>query len=108
MQRNSSIGKDENIERIPNDAGNFPRDSNIEFPSSIHNLLVSGSELLPNNTVNSWNKIKSLARLKFYGDDEQTDGETEECSRTSSDRRLKLARKLGITQAQLKLAQLVL
>ena len=77
----------------------------VEYPRSIECLLVADNEMLPSGTPNVWNKTKSIALLRFYGEDEQTDTE-EENSASSRARRLRLAKKLGVTKAQLNFAQM--
>ena len=89
-----------------------PRDGDgvlpdVEFPQSLEVLLVAGNEALPSGPLNSWNKKKSMALLRFYGEQDDTDNEDENTSR-SRHRRLRLARKIGVTQTQLNFGQLTL
>jgi hypothetical protein len=67
----------------------------VEFPPTLECLLVAGNENLPSGVPNTWNKTKSLQLLAFYGDGEDTDTEDDNNLR-SRNRRLRLARKIGL------------
>ena len=70
-------------------------------------LLVAGNENLPNGQPNPWNKVKSRALLQFYGEDDGYESDpNNEYTAKSSARRLRVAKALGITRAQLNFAQL--
>lgn len=95
---------------VPREAdGMLPSQANppLQYPSSLEAFLVAGNESLPSGGVNAWNKERSLALLRFYGEEEHTDTKEENNERSRA-RRLKLARKLGITNTQLNFAQLSL
>eukprot|EP01039_Chlorochromonas_danica_P007754 gene7754-8565_t len=77
----------------------------VEFPPSIECLLAADNEMLPSGAPNKWNKRKSMALLQFYGDDEHTDTEDDN-SVSSPARRLRLAKKIGVTRSQLNFAQM--
>ena len=103
---NACLARAEKLVKVPRPDGTPPTGA---YPETILNLLVVGNEKLPDGTTNTWNKKKSHALLKQYDADmgDMSDGENEhtELSRT---RRLKLARVLGVSQAQLNYAQLSL
>lgn len=103
-QKNSTAGRDDNLSLVPNINGMVP---DLDFPSSINAILVAGNEVLPNGIRNDWNKMKSIALLQFYGENDDTDNE-DEYSVTSRARRLRLAKAIGVTQTQLNFAQLTL
>ncbi len=88
--------------------GKFPSQNapvSVEFPTSIECLLVTDNENLPSGLANTWNKQKSIALLQFYGEDEHADTE-EENSANSRLRRLRIARKIGVTRTQLNFARM--
>ena len=103
--QNSQCGRDDELQVVPLPGGNRPT---VAYPKSIANLIVSGNERLPNGTVNNWNSLKSAALIKQYEPDYATDEETQEDTARSRNRRLKLAKLLGVTSAQLNFAQLTL
>ncbi|KAJ3397780.1 hypothetical protein HDV05_002859 [Chytridiales sp. JEL 0842] len=71
-------------------------------------LLVAGNEALPDNTPNSWSKSKSKKLLQAYGEVAEESDTDDENSSKSRARRLRVARVLGVTQAQLNFATLTL
>lgn len=73
---------------------------------SLECLLVAENETLSNGIVNTWNKKKSIALLRFYGEADDTDNEDETSSRLTSS--LRLAKKLGMQHVQLNFAMLTL
>ena len=106
-QRNSTLGREERLEKVPNRLGFLPSDD--IYPETIMHLVVAGNEKLPNNSTNNWNKTKGKNLLLFYEeDDDQSDGEQDEYSETSRARRLKVARAIGVTRQQLNFCQLTL
>ena len=105
-ERNSSAGRDEPLEWPPNRETGTPYDP--QEPININCLLVAGNEMLPNGQPNSWNRTKSKAALSYYGEGGDSDSEGSEYSATSRARRLRVARVLGISRAQLNFAQLTL
>ena len=82
---------------------------------TLSHLLVSGVENLPNGQPHNWNRIKSLRLLRLVNDEAESDSDNDandnpiaENSVRSRNRRLKLAKALGISQTQLNFAQLSL
>ncbi len=104
-ERNSHAGREDALEWPPRKDGQV---YNAEEPVTIITLLVAGNETLPNGTKNTWNSDKSKAALRFYGDGSGSESEGNEYDEKSRARRLRLARKLGISRAQLNVAQLAL
>ena len=102
---NSTLGRDDALQRVPLPDGTLPLG---EYPVSLAALLVAGNESLPNGQLNTWNAKKSRDLLIQYDPNYETDGEVEELSTRSRNRRLRLARVLGVTRAQLNFAQLSL
>ncbi|KJE92916.1 hypothetical protein CAOG_03798 [Capsaspora owczarzaki ATCC 30864] len=92
----------------------------VTIPPTVESLLVAGNERLAveqpeggrGRIANTWNKDKSQALLKFYGEvDEESEDENDpenDYTVTSRSRRIRVARALGITQTQLNLCQLSL
>jgi len=108
LQANSCVSRSEALARVPDVHGELPP---IEmFPPTLNHLLVAGSERLPGTgEVNVWNKAKSRWLLAYYGADEGYDSETDnEHTPTARSMRFRIARVLGVTQAQLQLASLSL
>ena len=107
LRLNSLLAGTDKLSIVPNVAG-FKPDASIAYPSCINCLLVSGDNLLPGtDEINTWNKAKTKNLLSFYGmandDDEATD--TEDKNTLSSRRlRIKLARVLGVSNAQIQQA----
>ncbi len=102
------MSRQERLQEVPRvDDGILPSQQNVAFPATLERLLVSGNESLPSGQQNDWNKNKSIALLQFYGEQDETDTEEEDNSRSLA-RRLRLARKLGVSQTQLNFAQLTL
>jgi len=104
---NASNRRHETLSIVPLSDGTNPT---CEYPESICNLIVSGSELLPGRDItNNWNKTKSLNLIKQYQPDYNSDAESDnEDSSRSRNRRLKVAKLIGITSSQLNFAQLSL
>ena len=89
-------------------------------------LLVAGNEQLPDGSRNKWNNKKSKSLLNFYGvevDDSDSEPESDEDEtkqelrkvkkelkeyKTSRQRRLEVAKKIGVSRTQLNFAQLTL
>ena len=106
--RNSTNGRNDKLSKVPKADGSLP---SCEYPGSINNLIVSGNELLPGGVEkNNWNKAKSLNLILEYEPDYKSDaeGSDSEDSSRSRKRRLKVAKLIGITSAQLNFAQLSL
>ncbi len=72
-------------------------------------LFVAGNERLSNGQQNTWNIEKSTMLLKFYGDiDAGSDSESEnESSERAKAKRLRVARRIGITVPQINFASFV-
>ena len=101
---NAGIGRDQALTVVPLDDGTNPQ---VEIPSTISHLLVAGNEILPNGQHNNWNKRKSLALLRAYDPQYETDDESDnEVSQRSQNRRLRVAKVLGVTKQQLNFAQM--
>ena len=101
---NAQIGRSEPLVRVPCRSGDIP---DVEFPPTICHLLVSGNEQLPDGGNNTWNIRKSFALLAAFGDQSDNDTDRED-GPTSRRKRLKVAKVLGVTKAQLNFAQLTL
>ena len=109
-QRNASMGRRDLLAKILCADGKEPEGP---YPKCLGELLVAGNEALPDGGSNQWSSRKSKALLLQYdpsevSDGEESDGGTHELSGRSRDRRLRLARHLGITRGQLNFAQLAL
>ena len=106
-QSNSTKGRDEALDHVP-----FPLRAEIVgegvMPPSLAHLAVAGNETLPNGDRNTWNARKSKDLLKTYGDQSESEGEVEESHPTARKRRIRLARCIGITAAQLNSANTIL
>ena len=100
---NSTKHRGENLARVPKASGNLPTS---DYPK-IENLLVSGSEKLPDGTTNAWSASKSLDLIREYEEGYATDGAKGDETR-SRPRRLKVAQILGVTVAQLNFGILAL
>ncbi len=105
QQYNSSIGRESDLKRVPKSDGTLPT---CDYPRSILEILVAGNETLPNGQPNTWNKQKSRVLLEEYDEDAYDTETDDEYSSKSRARRLKVARKLGVSQSQLNFAQLTL
>ncbi|KAG2423832.1 hypothetical protein HXX76_014992 [Chlamydomonas incerta] len=106
-QQNAAAARSDRLQLVPRPDGAMPT---VDFPESLQQLLVAGNEPLPGGQRNTWNKSKTKALLRQYGDASETDDETDgdEFSSRSQAQRLKLARLLGVTSTQLNFAQLTL
>ena len=104
-ERNSHAGREDALEWPPRKDGQA---YHAEESITINTLLVAGNETLPNGQQNTWNSNKSKAALCFYGDCSGSESEGNEYDEKSRARRLRLARKLGISRAQLTFAKLAL
>ena len=104
---NSAVTREDTLTKVPKQDGTIPT---AAFPGTIMELVVSGSEILPNGKSNPWNRKKSIRLLREYGQDagEASDADETEDSTKSRAARLKLARVLGISSVQLNHAQLTL
>ena len=105
---NASADRGDLLVSVPRPNGCNP---DCAYPKCIMALLVAGNEKLPDGSNNDWNQKKSVRLLRQYGEDdgEASDSETKNGnSLTSRVVRLKVARVLGITHAQLNYAQLSL
>jgi hypothetical protein len=108
-QINAGKGREGRLEKVPFHDGTLPDDT--EYPPSLSHMLVAGNESLPNGHPNTWNARKSKALLRKYRPASTTASDSEgdeEYSQRSRNRRLELARTLGITASQLNFAQLTL
>ena len=107
LRLNSLLAGTDKLFILPNVAG-FKPDATIAYPSCLNCLLVSGDSSLPGtDEINTWNKAKTKKLLAFYGivDDEDQDTDTEDEYTVSSRRlRIKLARALGVSHAQIQQA----
>jgi hypothetical protein len=81
---------------VPNQNGELPP----VFPESITNLAVACNEMLVDGTRNTWNKRLSIQLLQIYGEEDATDNEDEQSS-SSRRRMLRVAKKIGVTPAQI-------
>jgi hypothetical protein len=63
MQRNSLLGCEEHLEKVPNQ-GRMLSGDNI-FPESINNLVVAGNSVQPGNIQNPWSKECCKQLLAF-------------------------------------------
>lgn len=66
------------------------------FPTSIASLLVAGNEMLTNGAQNNWSREKSLILIRSYDPAYETDDGSDNEGRSSSKRRFKVAKCLGI------------
>jgi len=107
-QVNATRSREDPLVKVPLLAGTLPPDA--DHPTCLAQLLVAGNESLPNGQLNGWNMKKSKRLLKQYsiGALSDSDGEDNEHSQRNRNRRLALARFLGITAAQLNFVQLTL
>lgn len=97
---NCTANRTEALARLPLRDGRLPT---VEYPN-IESLVVSGAERLPiSGNVNQWTKAKSRALLQAYGEDvSEGESDTEqETSERARGRRLKVAKFLGVSTAQL-------
>ena len=107
-QNNSTKGHDDTLDAVPFPPGGvFVGDG--AMPPTLAHLSVAGNENLPNGQRNTWNARKSKDLLLTFGEadsDSETDGE--EFGPTARRRRIKLARFIGVTAAQLNSANIIL
>ena len=103
---NSLAGREEELKWPPHKVTGEPYVTGESI--NINCLLVAGNEKLPNGKPNTWNMAKSKAALQYYGEECESDEEKSEYSESSRARRLRLARVLGVSRAQLNFAQLAL
>ncbi|KAG2432088.1 hypothetical protein HXX76_009015 [Chlamydomonas incerta] len=108
-QQNSAATRSDRLQVVPRPDGSMPT---VDYPESIQQLLVAGNESLPDGQRNTWNKSKSKSLLRQYEDASESESESEtddiEDSSKSRAHRLKIARLLGVTNAQLNFAQMTL
>ena len=106
-QMNSTKGRDDPLERVP-----FPIGAVVygegDYPTTLAHLSVAGNENLPNNEKNLWSARKSRNLLLTYGEGSESEGEIDETHPSARRRRIKLARRLGITTVQLNHASSIL
>lgn len=99
----------DNLVEVPNDDGRLPSHS-VDYPSSIDELIVSGAESKPSGGKNVWSYAKSKRLLEFYGENAFSGSEDERDeyehpkARTM---RLRVAKRIGITIAQINIANSV-
>ncbi len=111
-ERNSHAGRDDPLEWPHHTGTGKPYDADS---ISINCLLFAGNETLPNGVQNTWNGVqntwssaKSKAALLYYNiEGSESEPDDNEYSKTPR-RRLRVARVLGISRAQLNFAQLAL
>ena len=104
-QSNSLLSAYDRLQIVKRRNGQHPTD----FPRNVAELLVAGNENLPNGERNQWNKAKSLALLREYGEDEGYESETaNEYTHQSRARRKRVAQLIGVTEAQMNFAKLAL
>jgi hypothetical protein len=110
--KNAMLGRSDIINKVFLDDGTIP---DVDYPLTISQLAVSGSESLPDGSgVNTWNSAKSKRFLSaFKEDDTDTDTDTESAqseeirAKTALRRRVKVANILGISTTQLNFAHLI-
>lgn len=105
--RNGLLGRDDPLEIVRTAGGEIPNFD--DYPRNLSALLVAGNESLPSGQPNTWNAKKSKKLLCMYDPTaEESEGEIEELSSRSRNRRLRLAKHLGISRSQLNFAQMTL
>ncbi|KXZ49039.1 hypothetical protein GPECTOR_23g126 [Gonium pectorale] len=105
-QQNSAAARTAKLVGVSCENGRMP---DGDFPTTIMELLVAGNEKLPDGSQNIWNSKKSKKLLAQYGDESYgAQSDVGEYTMTSRVRRLKVARRMGVTQAELNFAQLSL
>lgn len=106
-QNNSTKGRDDPLDPVP-----FPMGGQVfgngERPPTLAHLSISGRENLPNGERNTWNASKSRFLLLTYGEGSESEEEVDENGATARRRRIKVARRIGITTAQLNSAKIIL
>jgi uncharacterized coiled-coil protein SlyX len=108
--KNAMLGRSDIINKVFLDDGTIP---DVDYPLTISQLAVSGSESLPDGSgVNTWNSAKSKRFLSaFKEDDTDTDTESAQSeeirAKTALRRRVKVANILGISTTQLNFAHLI-
>lgn len=121
LHNNSLKGRDEQVEVVPNMAGLLPTDATppLAYPYALSFLLVAENHAIPPYRYsNHWSNEKSVSLLQFYNADITRDvgsvgvSDTEEGHQPESDaaraNRLRLARVLGVSQAQMQLGAMSL
>ena len=100
-QENSFLGANDALIQVPRRSdGLTPGEVACDYPRCIGTLVGAGNEALPGGQA--WNSEKSGALLRFYdGDLSDTESDTGENADKSRRRRVRVARRIGITQAQL-------
>lgn len=101
---NGTKGRTEALTRVPKRDGSDVN-PNVEYLRCVEQLLVAGNERLPSGDVNGWNSDKSLHLIREYDPGYDTDGIDSE-DKKSRRRRMVLAKHLGVSSAQLNLAQI--
>ena len=109
-EHNSRLSAMDTLCQVPRDDGQFPRDRGVEFPQHLAALCVAGNEITAGerHMVHYWNRSKSKALLLFYGEGDETDVDTADASeaalQSSRRRRLRVARKIGVSETQIAAA----
>ena len=109
-EHNSRLSAMDTLYQVPRDDGQFPRDLGVEFPQHLAALCVAGNEITAGerHMVHHWNRSKSKALLHFYGEGDETDVDTADASeaalQSSRRRRLRVARKIGVSKTQIAAA----
>ena len=106
-QMNSTKGRDDPLERVPFPIGAVAYGDGA-YPATLAHLSIAGNENLPNDEKNMWNARNSRNLLLTYGEGSESEGEIDEMHPSARRRRIKLARRLGITTAQLNHANIIL
>ena len=97
-QHNSSAGVLDSLVPVPLGDGKFPR---APVPANTASMVWGLGDTLPDGTANIWSKRKAFQLLKEYGEDgysSESEGEHTPMARAA---RLQLAKRLGVTRAQL-------
>lgn len=101
---NGTKGRTEALTRVPKRDGSDVN-PNVEYLQCVEQLLVAGNERLSSGDVNGWNSDKSLLLIREYDPGYDTDGIDSE-DKKSRRRCMVLAKHLGVSSAQLNLAQI--
>ena len=101
LQENSFLGTLDALAEVPRlSDGLRPSECGLAYPMCIGTLVGAGNEALPGGQP--WNKEKSSALLRFYsGNVSEVESDVDSDAEKSRRRRVRLARRIGVTQAQL-------
>ena len=100
---NSRKGLTESLERVPRLRKNVIEIPD-QYPRTLQDLVVGGSELAPNTKERSrWNMTKSRELIKFYDDGYISDHEGSDDVQSSREKRLRVARIIGVSANQMGL-----